>query len=148
MTAGPGEASRLLAGDHEQLDTEWERVVTAEGSTVRLERFRAFRAALLAHIALEEESLFPRLASTSRRGRVLVERLAEEHRRIQDVLERVDQDLRAEGRSFGPLGGELVEELWEHNAREEEEAYPWFDRNLSPEELRELAERLRPGASG
>ena len=145
---GEGEASRLLARDHDELDSEWAQILATPATQreVRRERFCGFRDGLLAHIALEEELLFPRLGAADPQARALVARLLEEHRGIQEVLGRLEEDLATDGTHLEALGAALVDVLWEHNAREEGEAYPWFDEHLSTEEILSIRARLAPHA--
>ena len=136
----------VLGKDHRDLDALWDRV-EATPATDRPNRqriFAAFRSGLLAHIAEEEEQLFPRFDKTDPTLRTLVDRLLAEHREIREVLDRIDRSLRTGDGAIEELGFELVNALGEHNAREESFAYPWLDGRLSPEQVREVQRRLGP----
>lgn len=143
--------SKVLGGDHAELDAlfeEFQRTPKSE-SGARLERFAHFEADLRHHIRLEENDLFPEFGEAGAANRALVERLLEEHRRIEGALDRLRGLLEAGREETEPAELELVDVLWEHNAREEGAVYPWFDDHLSPEKARALARDLsRPDHEG
>ncbi len=141
--------SRVLGGDHAELDAlfeEFQRTPRSEDGA-RRERFARFEAELRHHIALEENDLFPEFGEAGASNRALVERLLEEHRRIEAALDRLRGLLVIGGGETEAAELELVDVLWEHNAREEGAVYPWFDDHLSPEKARALARKLSPPAT-
>ncbi len=143
MIGRPRRISELLGGEHRDLDEIWERLTEtpATDPLARRTLFNSFRDGLLEHIAIEEERLFPWMQEGDPSRRQLVDRLLEEHRRIREHLDRVDRQLGASSASFEAAGLELVNELWEHNAREEAMVYPWLDDHLSPDQLLEVRDR-------
>lgn len=144
MTEEPRPLSEVMAVDHRDLNALWERV-TSTSPTDRSERqrlFVEFRSGLLGHIAEEEERLFPLFDETDAILRALVARLLEEHREIRGLLERIDHELSTGTGAIDELGFDLVNVLGEHNAREENFAYPWLDGRLDPDAVREVRQRL------
>lgn len=137
MTGETPRLSEILGGDHDDLDRRWEEIEsTPPGDTCgRRLRFDSFRAGLLGHIAVEEERLFPILRSGGPSERILAERLIEEHRQVRESLAEIDRALTAGVGSLQRLGFDLINVLWEHNSREEAQAYPWLDAHLTPEQV-------------
>ena len=141
---GATKISELLGDDHQRLDALWDLVQTAaptDHPNLR-ERFDQFQADLLRHMSIEEEELFPKMLAGDPAQRVLVERLVEEHRQIQDVLARIALELDRGAVLFHELRTELLNVLWAHNAREEDSAYPWFDGILPSSEVARLRARI------
>lgn len=129
--------TQILGDDHRDLDAQWERIRTVSGTdpATRQEMFAAFAAGLLHHIAVEEELLFPVLESADPVRQTLAARLREEHREIRETLHRIEVALSCGPESWEELGTELIDVLWEHNAREEGAAYPWLDEHLRIEQI-------------
>lgn len=146
MTEEPGLLSEVMGRDHRDLDALWERISSTPPTdrSVRQRLFADFRSGLLGHIAEEEERLFPLLDETDPILRALVARLLDEHREIQGLLERIDQELSSGTGAIDELGFDLVNVLGAHNAREENFAYPWLDSRLDPDAVREVRRRLAP----
>lgn len=144
MSEGTRRPSELLGGDHASIDARWERIWAAPGTNGASRRglFDVFRTDLERHIQVEEELLFPWMASSDPSQRTLVTRLQEEHQRIRELLARTAQELTDDSPTVQETAFALVNELWAHNAREEGEAYPWLDRHLSPDRWNVVAQRL------
>jgi len=144
MTETRVRLSDLMGGDHHDLDERWERFQNTPASdrTRRRTIFDSFRADLLHHIAIEEEELFPRILSADPAQRGLVGRLLDEHRQIKEALDRLSEGLASGSGSIDRLGLELINVLWEHNAREEASAYPWLDDHLTAPEVLEVRDDL------
>ena len=137
--------SELLSGDHREIDEQFEefKATPASETVQRHERFERLAGDLRRHIEVEEARLFPVFGEGDPSRRALVDRMLEEHRRIEAILEeiRLRLDQRG-GATTDDLEFELVNVLWEHNAREEGSVYPWFDTHLSNERTREVAQEL------
>jgi hemerythrin HHE cation binding domain-containing protein len=132
---GPGPIRRFLADDHDRLDLLLRSAVTPSGE-VDLVSYRAFRAGLLRHIAIEEKILFP--ASQRARGG-----------RPHPAVARLHQDHGALALLLVPTPtASIVEEIRSildgHNEIEEaaEGVYDVCDRLLG-DELEAVLERLR-----
>ncbi len=138
--------STILGGDHEELDRKFEEFqgTPASEPALRRERFARFESELRHHIAIEEADLFPEFGGAGASHRALVDRLLEEHRRIERALDRIRTLLEGPGGPTEAAELELVDVLWEHNAREEGTVYPWFDDHLPLEKAQALARELPP----
>ena len=125
--------SEALTHDHEELDRTLEefRSLPVEESDRRAECLGRFAAGLRHHIRVEEETLFPAFAEGGRVHREIVERMLQEHRRIEAALVEMERRV-AEREATADLEVELTNVLWAHNALEEVRVYPWFDQGLSP----------------
>jgi iron-sulfur cluster repair protein YtfE (RIC family) len=136
--------SRLLGGDHEELDRRFEefRATPPSATGLRNERFDRFAADLRRHISIEERHLFPLFAEGDTSRRRTVERMLDEHRQIEAILQRIHRQLDAGPASTEDLETELLNVLWAHNAREEESVYPWFDTNLSADVAQKVSREL------
>lgn len=144
MSSEPPRASEILGGDHRELDRVFEefQACPLPDRERRRALFERFAVGLRHHIALEEQQLFPLFGEGDAGRRQQVERLLEEHRRIEEALEALSARLSSSGGSTGELETALLDVLWEHNAREEGAVYPWLDTALSPDALRRLATQL------
>jgi hemerythrin superfamily protein len=141
-TGGP--PSQLLSGDHRELDQKFEefKATPASETVQRHERFDRFATDLRRHIEVEERLLFPVFAEGDPSRRLLVDLMLDEHRRIEEVLQRIRLRLDAGPASTEDLELELINVLWAHNAREEQSVYPWFDTQLPVELGRALSREL------
>ncbi len=140
----PPRLSELMGGDHNDLDERWTRLQTTPASdrAARRELFESFRTDLLRHIEIEEKELFPRIVETDPAQRGLVERLQEEHLRIQETLRRLAEAVDTGRGVPEDLAAQLIEVLWDHNAREEAWAYPWLDEHLTHEQVLVIRDEL------
>ncbi len=145
MTGTEERPSQLLSGDHRELDQKFEefRATPVSEMAQRRERFDRFAADLCHHIEVEERLLFPIFGEGDPSRRRVVDLMLDEHRRIEEVLQRTRLRLNAGPASTEDLEFELVNVLWAHNAREEEAVYPWFDTHLSKDRTREVTQDLR-----
>jgi hemerythrin-like domain-containing protein len=137
--------SKLLSGDHRELDQKFEefKATPASDMAQRRERFDRFAAELRRHIEVEERLLFPVFGEGDPSRRALVDRMLDEHRQIEVALEGIRLRLDEGNASTGDVEFELVNVLWEHNAREEGAVYPWFDTHLSKDRMRQVTQGLR-----
>jgi hemerythrin-like domain-containing protein len=137
--------SKLLSGDHRELDQKFEefKATPASDMAQRRERFDRFAAELRRHIEVEERLLFPVFGEGDPSRRALVDRMLDEHRQIEVALEGIRLRLDEGNASTGDVEFELVNVLWEHNAREEGAVYPWFDTHLSKDRMRQMTQGLR-----
>lgn len=145
MTGSAEPPSRLLSGDHQELDREFEEFQAAAGygRDRRLGIFERFAAGLRRHIEVEERFLFPAFGEGEPSHRLLVDLMMDEHRRIEGILERFRLRLETGPGSTEDLEVELVNVLWAHNVREEGSVYPWFDTHLPEERIQEVTRALR-----
>jgi hemerythrin superfamily protein len=136
--------SRLLSGDHREIDQKFEefRATPFSQTGRRNELFDQFAADLRRHIEVEERLLFPAFGERDSSRRLLVDLMLDEHRRIEEVLQRIHLRLDAGPASTEDLELELINVLWAHNAREEESVYPWFDTHLPVDVARTIPREL------
>jgi hemerythrin-like domain-containing protein len=144
MSEGTEPTSQLLGSDHEELDQLFQEFrATPPASTARRsELFDQFATNLRRHISVEERHLFPVFGEGDPSRRLIVDLMLDEHRRIQEVLQRIQRRLEAGSASTEDLETELLNVLWAHNAREEEAVYPWFDTHLSVDLADEVSREL------
>ncbi|MGB6500789.1 MAG: hemerythrin domain-containing protein [Thermoplasmata archaeon] len=140
--------SQMLSGDHRELDQKFEEFKATPVSEMaqRRERFDRFATDLRRHIEVEERLLFPVFGEGNSSRRLLVDLMLDEHRRIEEVLQRIHLRLDAGPESTEGLEFELLNVLWAHDAREEESVYPWFDSHLPSDLTRTVNRELRESA--
>jgi hemerythrin-like domain-containing protein len=144
MSEGAEPTSRLMGGDHEELNELFDEFrATPPGATERRSQvWDRFATDLRRHILVEEQLLFPAFGEGDPSRRRMVELMLDEHRRIEQVLRRIRLQLDAGPESTEELEVELTNVLWAHNAREEESVYPWFDSHLSLDLARTVRREL------
>jgi hemerythrin-like domain-containing protein len=133
-----------LVQDHERLDRLFDALVQALRADARDEALRlwaAFDDGLCRHMALEEAQLLRALASEDPREAA---ELLQEHEDIRARLAElgVGVDLHQVG---ADVVSRFVEQLRRHARREDALAYRWAERNLPPEERRQLEARIGAG---
>jgi hemerythrin-like domain-containing protein len=141
--------SRLLSGDHRDLDQTFEEFQATPVSQTarRSELFDLFATDLRRHIGIEERLLFPVFGEGDSSRRLLVEQMLDEHRRIEAALQEIRLRLGSGPASTEDLESQLLNVLWAHNAREEGSVYPWFDTHLSADLTQAVNRELQePGA--
>ncbi|MFB6265551.1 MAG: hemerythrin domain-containing protein [Candidatus Nanohaloarchaea archaeon] len=135
---------QFMEKDHTEIDSIFERFQERRtGTEESREEFSEFRRRLERHIRWEEDILFPEFEErTSISGGGPTEVMRQEHDQIRDHLGRIEEGLEAE-RETGEEEEKLLQTLSDHNRKEENILYPWFDEELSEEERREILEELR-----
>jgi len=132
----------FMTVDHDRLDNIFsELMALGAGDGKRAQAlFGDFRSGLERHIVWEEDLLFPIFErSTGMRdaGPTAVMRM--EHRQIREILEQIDQTLRAENPpAIARLANALLQVLGSHNQKEEHILYPAID-NVAEEQERQQA---------
>lgn len=134
--------NRMLA-DHLELETLFERLKDAFAANAREDTqalWTELERRLEAHLAAEEELLFPRFREVDAAE---VEALEAEHQRIRQNLEElgVGVDLKLVRASVARA---FIEALEAHAAREDALLYRWADEAADEATRRALAERLVP----
>lgn len=134
--------NRMLA-DHLELETLFERLKDAFSANAREDTqalWTELERRLEAHLAAEEELLFPRFREVDAAE---VEALEAEHQRIRQNLEElgVGVDLKLVRASVARA---FIEALEAHAAREDALLYRWADEAADEATRRALAERLVP----
>jgi len=138
--------SSFLARDHDRLDDLFRSFQSAKATDLSRARhaFSAFKIGLQRHIVWEEDmlfSIFEERTGSVDAGPTAVMRL--EHRRIKDLLEDIQDRLGRGEIDTKEQEAALLSVLGTHNAKEEGVLYPWFDRSLSEDLVRDLLRRMR-----
>lgn len=137
--------SRLLGDAHIQCD---ELFAAAEAAIYRsdwplaVEAFGRFRAALLGHLLIEEEILFPAFERSTGNtlGPTHIMRL--EHERMRELIGQLAEALDARSAdNYAGLAETLLLLIQQHNIKEEQVLYPLCDQVLGGEMVAELGDR-------
>ena len=137
--------SRYYADDHDRLDElfrQYQSLKAVEWGQAR-NRFQDFKRGLERHIAWEEDLLFPLFeAKTGMRdvGPIIVMR--HEHQQIKYFLNLIDIELQEREQAPEPEEAGLLEVLEVHNWKEEHILYPAIDQCVTPEERRQVFDRM------
>lgn len=133
-----GSIAPLMTADHRHCD-EFLATVEEHVQKKRWEAadaaFAQWRAALLCHLAREEEMLFPAFerATGHSEGPTMVMRA--EHAQMRDLLEPMAQALAArDGKRFLDLSDSLMVLMQQHNMKEEQVLYPMCDHVIDDRE--------------
>jgi iron-sulfur cluster repair protein YtfE (RIC family) len=140
-----GVISEFMSRDHDRLDVFLAELCTKPAAARARELFARFDADLRAHIAWEEDILFPAFEEkTGMRqvGPTAVMRM--EHAQIDQLLQ--DLKLALETPTSSDAAQALVEVLSAHNGKEENVLYPALDSWLRDDEAAALLERIERSA--
>lgn len=134
--------SAFMADDHDRLDALIADATSASDPATVADSFAEFASGVVAHIAWEEDILFPifeERTGTSDGGPTAVMRM--EHERIRQLL---DAGREHAGRDeFAQITSELTGLLAMHNRKEELILYPWMDREFTDDETTAALRRMR-----
>ena len=138
--------SEFLTADHRRCEALFEDAARAQGSgdwEGCRERLGAFRAALHAHLAAEEQVLFPAFDATTGITAGPTEVMRCEHEQMLERLGELDAALAArDAVRFAERAASLAGLMAAHGAKEENILYPACDEALpalTPESLRPRA---------
>lgn len=132
--AAPQTLSEFMTQDHRSCDaslTDVENAVSAERWADAASAFTCFHDALVAHLAREEEVLFPALemAMGGPMGPTQVMRM--EHRQMHQLVSALEASIGARDRAaFLSASDTLLVLIQQHNMKEERILYPMLDRAL------------------
>ncbi len=141
----------FMSVDHDRLDNIFsELLALGAGDGERAQAlFGDFRSGLERHIVWEEDLLFPifeRATGMRDAGPTAVMRM--EHRQIREILEQIDQTLRAENpTAIGQPANALLEVLGSHNQKEEHILYPAIDNVTDEQERQQAIDQMSETAS-
>jgi hemerythrin-like domain-containing protein len=93
------------------------------------------------HFALEESLLLPALPEGAR-GRLLAERVRQDHRHLEEMAKQLERD---SVRPTAELAHSIGVRLRGHVQMEERELFPYLERVLDPAALERIGERLIGG---
>lgn len=134
--------AEFMSQDHDRLDAIFAASQQESDAGKAKDLFSQFDTGLRAHIAWEEEILFPPFEEKTGMkdaGPTAVMRM--EHGQIKQLLQSIGEAVGK--RDPGESVKALVEVLTAHNHKEENVLYPWLDQSLSGEEASDLLDRIK-----
>ncbi|MCB0418870.1 MAG: hemerythrin domain-containing protein [Bdellovibrionales bacterium] len=137
----------LLNEDHERIDALFEQYLERRKNKGKdaLKLFGAYQDALLKHMKLEEDLIFPVLERHPKeRATQEVVEMLQEHDSIRSCLAKTRGLCDGSSDDVEAAERHLFEELHEHNAREEMHVYPHLERLLTLEEASAVAKLVSP----
>lgn len=124
-----------LSADHRRCD---ELFAEAEASVRRrawagaADKFRAFHAAMLRHLDMEESVLFPAFDARTGHAGGPTRVMCNEHAQIRDLLDSMEDSVAAEDEAdYAGLAETLLWLMQQHNLKEEQILYPMSDQMLA-----------------
>lgn len=137
--------SEFFEQDHDRLDElfkTFQRLKRSDFPKAK-EAFKEFKFGLQRHIVWEEDLLFPLWegkTGMSEGGPTFVMRA--EHRRIGEHLEAIHQKVAEQNPDSDREEAELLALLGSHNMKEERVLYPAIDQVTTPEECKEVFQKM------
>jgi len=132
----------LLESQHKEALALMKKLEDSEPGTVRKQTFRKLQAALIAHMAIEEEVFYPAIISASTRDGEPIAEGYEEHVVARVALERCMRGLNQE-RLFQVRVGVLKELVTHHIKEERSSILPMARKAMSKAELNELGSLMK-----
>ena len=142
-----GAILEFMSHDHDRLDAILAEFCKEPDAEKARELFLQFDTGLRAHIAWEEDILFPPFEDRTgmrNTGPTAVMRM--EHQQIRQHLLTILETIGETDPSASVNA--LVQVLTVHNQKEENILYPWLDRTLPEEESLALLDRIRRSQAG
>lgn len=138
--------SGFFQNDHDRLDALFQSFQTLKRQNVSKakETFTQFKSGLERHIQWEEELLFPLWEEKTGMvdgGPTFVMR--HEHRRIEEQLRAIDQNLVQDNADDAEPEQTLLALLAAHNLKEERVLYPAIDQATTPEERSDILKQIQ-----
>jgi hemerythrin superfamily protein len=131
---------RHLAGEHGEVATLMKRVASASHDVeTRAELFPEIRVHLLAHAKAEEKEFYEPLRQYPTVAGMIPQAI-EEHRRIEEYLQRLDREGSATD-SWLATFQDLLKTVEAHVEREESEMFPAAKQALEPRKAEEIRQR-------
>lgn len=138
--------SEFLSKDHDRIDALADALRRETQPARTAPCFQHFDHALRAHMAWEEDLLFPLFEErTGMRFAGPTAVMRAEHEQIRGHLQHLAAA--ADPPAVGAALDALAAVLAPHNLKEEQVLYPWFDRVLDAAEKSDLLERMRSASS-
>jgi hemerythrin superfamily protein len=131
----------LLEHDHrevEQMFAEFEQATSNEQKETLRDRIII---ELVRHSEAEEQAVYPLIRKSIDNGDRIVEHEIDEHSKAERVMKELDR-MSADDPQFGVLMQQLMSDIKEHVAEEENDVFPQFRSKVSPEELQSLGEKV------
>ena len=138
--------SAFFEQDHDRLDALFQSFQALKRYDVAkaTEAFKEFKFGLQRHIVWEEDLLFPlweEKTGMSEGGPTFVMR--NEHRQIGEQLEAIHQKVIEQNQESDHEELALLKLLGSHNLKEERVLYPSIDQVTTPEECRDIFQRMK-----
>lgn len=138
--------SAFFEQDHDRLDALFESFQALKRHDVAkaTEAFKEFKFGLQRHIVWEEDLLFPlweEKTGMSEGGPTFVMR--NEHRQIGEQLEAIHQKVIEQNQESDHEELALLKLLGSHNLKEERVLYPSIDQVTTPEECRDIFQKMK-----
>jgi regulator of cell morphogenesis and NO signaling len=138
--------STYFEQDHDRLDALFQSFQTLKRHDVTkaTEAFKEFKFGLQRHIVWEEDLLFPlweEKTGMSEGGPTFVMR--NEHRQIGEQLEAIHQKVIEQNQESDHEEQALLKLLGSHNLKEERVLYPSIDQVTTPEECRDIFQKMK-----
>jgi iron-sulfur cluster repair protein YtfE (RIC family) len=135
--------AQFFTEDHNACDALWAEVEAAAGSAKLGGAYARFKEALVRHLAMEEEVLFPWFEARTGMAQGPTTVMRNEHQQMRAVLTEMDYAA-GDGDSEGVMdhGDTLLMLIQQHNVKEESMLYPMCDRAASPDDLAGLQKKL------
>ncbi len=138
------DAIQLLKDDHQTVEEIFQRFENAGENANKEKRHHVDRMIkeLSMHAQVEEEIFYP--ATRQARGETegMVQEAIEEHAKVKQVLSELET-MEPEDDRFDRMVTELIRYVRHHVEEEENEMIPKVQEALTPEDLRDLGERMR-----
>ncbi|OLS27945.1 MAG: Iron-sulfur cluster repair protein YtfE [Candidatus Heimdallarchaeota archaeon LC_2] len=135
----------FMSHDHDSLDEIFTQFKFQKNEDLEKAKtlFTEFRAGLEKHIVWEEEILFPifeKAQNMHTEGPTAVMR--EEHVMIKAILDQIQTEINNGNNKVNHLEENLFKVLKPHNDKEESILYPWIDKSIPNEALKEVMDKL------
>ena len=127
----------LLEHDHrevEQMFAEYEQATSKEQKETLRDRIII---ELVRHSEAEEQAVYPLIRKSIDNGDQIIEHEIDEHSKAERIMKELDT-MSADDPQFGVLMQQLMDDIKEHVAEEENDVFPQFRSKVDPEELQKL----------
>ena len=132
----------LLEHDHrevEQMFAEYEQATSKEDKEALRDKIII---ELVRHSEAEEQAVYPTIRKVIENGDQIIEHEIDEHSKAERVMKELD-GMSADDPQFGVLMQQLMADIKEHVAEEENDVFPQFRTKVDPEELQKLGDTVQ-----
>ena len=138
------DAIQMLKDDHRTVEEIFARFEEAGENAVKEKRHHVDRMIkeLSVHAHLEEEIFYPATRQARGETDAMVREALEEHAKVKQILSELEA-MDPDDDRFDRMVIELIRDVRRHVEEEEGEMLPRVQEALSPEDLRDLGERMR-----
>jgi len=131
----------LLEHDHrevEQMFAEYEQTTSKEDKETLRDRIII---ELVRHSEAEEQAVYPLIRKSIDNGEQIIEHEIDEHSKAERIMKELDT-MSADDPQFGVLMQQLMDDIKEHVAEEENDVFPQFRTKVDADELNKLGETV------